>query len=176
MNRISKLVRCAAVVLATGLCLPHAAIAQKPPVPPPTRDTLTQAQREEVRRVQREARDAQREKTRADTTQRRALARAAEPTAFADSGAKILLQRARLAREQQDSALRSYSATATQRISAGLGVRKVGLEKLMFRGDNVARIQWKRGVGVWVTPIGSRMVVPMADQVEGDGFTSAITI
>lgn len=174
MKSISVLANRAAVIIATAIILPHSALAQKPPTPP--RDTLTAAQREEVRRVQREAREAQRERIRSDTTQRRALARAAEPTAFADSGAKILLQRARLAREQQDSALRSYSATATQRISAGLGVRKVGLEKLMFRGDNVARVEWKRGVGVWVTPIGSRMVVPMADKVEGDGFTSAITI
>lgn len=179
-KRTSGLIARAAIVMAaivisvvTTLALPAAAIAQ---TPPPKRDTLTTAQREELRRVQREARNTQRERVRSDTAGRRALARAAEPTAFADSGAKFLLDRARRAREQQDSALRSYSATATQRISAGLGVRKVGLEKLMFRGDNVARIQWKRGTGVWVTPIGSRMVVPMADKVEGDGFTSAVTI
>ncbi|MEO7363587.1 MAG: hypothetical protein ABI120_24865 [Gemmatimonadaceae bacterium] len=175
MKRISSLVTRAVAGIAMSLTLAQTVAAQtKPPTPP--RDTLTAAQREEVRRVQREARDAQRERVRNDTTTRRALARAASPTAFADSGAKILLERARLAREQQDSALRSYSATATQRISAGLGVRKVGLEKLMFRGDNVARVEWKRGTGVWVTPIGSRMVVPMADKVEGDGFTSAITV
>ena len=112
----------------------------------------------------------------ADTATRRELARAAEPTAFADSGAKILLERARLAREQQDVALRSYSATTTQRISARLGVRKVGLEKLLWRGDNVAKVEWTRDVGVWVTPIGSRMVVPLADKVDGEGFTSAVTI
>ncbi|MGV3709219.1 MAG: hypothetical protein ACO1Q7_10280 [Gemmatimonas sp.] len=146
----------------------------KPPTPP--RDTLTPAQREELRRVQREARDAQRAKVESDTGTRRALARAAEPTAFADSNARILLMRARQAREQQDSALKSYTAVATQRLSASMGVRKVGLEKLVFRGDNVARVQWKRGTGVWVTPVGSRMIVPMADQVEGEGFTSAITI
>lgn len=143
---------------------------------PPPRDTLTTAQREEVRRVQREASEITRARNRSDTATRRALARAAEPTAFADSGARELLNRARLAREQQDSALRSYSATTTQRISASMGVRKVGLEKLIWRGDNVARVDWKRGVGVWVTPVGSRMVVPMADKVSGDGFTSAVTV
>ncbi|MEO7361950.1 MAG: hypothetical protein ABI120_16585, partial [Gemmatimonadaceae bacterium] len=183
---------------AAVLVLPAVVCAQtRPPAPPPVRDTaaarrdsglkviikaanardtLTTAQREELRRVAREARDITRERQRNDTASRRALARAAEPSAFADSGAKQLLERARFAREAQDSALRSYSALATQRISANLGVRKVGLEKLMFRGDNVARVSWKRGVGVWVAPVGSRMVVPMADKVDGDGFTSAITI
>ncbi len=161
------------------LVLPAISVAQtKPPTPPrpPARDTLTTEQREELRRVSREARVLARERERSDTVARRALARAAEPTAFADSGAKQLLERARFAREAQDSALRSYSAIATQRISANMGVRKVGLEKLMFRGDNVARVSWKRGVGVWVAPVGSRMIVPMADKVDGDGFTSAITI
>ncbi|MEP6835613.1 MAG: hypothetical protein ABJB74_19660 [Gemmatimonas sp.] len=182
-----------------SLLMPAIAFAQtKPPVKPPVRDTsaagrtqeavsaavraanardsLTPAQRQELNRVAREARELSRERERADTSGRRALARAAEPTAFADSGAKLLLERARFAREAQDSALRSYVAIATQRISAHMGVRKIGLEKLMFRGDNVARISWKRGTGVWVAPVGSRMVVPMADKVEGDGFTSAITI
>ena len=176
MKRLSSLVTRAVAIVVMGCALTNIATAQKTRPKAPPRDTLTTAQREELRRVGRESREAQRQRVKSDTAARRALARAAEPTAFADSGAKNLLQRARQAREQQDSALRSYSATATQRISAGLGVRKVGLEKLMFRGDNVARIEWKRGTGVWVTPIGSRMVVPMADKVEGDGFTSAITI
>jgi len=144
--------------------------------PPPLRDTLTTVQREELRRVAREASALNRSRVRSDTAARRALARAAEPSAFADSGAKQLLNRARVAREQQDSALRSYSATTTQRISASMGVRKVGLEKLLWRGDNVAKVEWKRGVGVWVTPIGSRMTIPMADQVKDDGFSSAVTV
>lgn len=170
-------------VLLTGgaavvplLVVPGAACAQTKPPQRPPRDTMTTGQREELRRVTREARETQRARERTDTTASRALARAAASTAFADSGARMLLQRARLAREEQDSALRAYSATTTQRISAGMGVRRVGLEKLLFRGDNVARVDWKRGVGAWVTPIGSRMIVPMADKVEGNGFTSAVTI
>ncbi|MEP6778780.1 MAG: hypothetical protein ABJC26_02745 [Gemmatimonadaceae bacterium] len=156
--------------------MPRELTAQKkPPVAPP-RDTLTTQARDDLRRVAREARDLAKERANNDTAQRRELARQAEPTAFADSTAKYLLERARFAREQQDNALRSYSATATQRMSAGMGVRKVGLEKLLWRGDNVSKIEWKRGVGVWVTPIGSRMVVPMADKIEGDGFVSAISV
>ncbi|MBC8087247.1 MAG: hypothetical protein H7Z40_08260 [Phycisphaerae bacterium] len=159
--------------LATMTTTPGALLAQR--VPPP-RDTLSTAQREELRRVSREASEMNRARVRNDTAARRALARASEPTAFADSGARQLLNRARVAREQQDSALRSYSATTTQRISASMGVRKVGLEKLLWRGDNVAKVEWKRGVGVWITPVGSRMTIPMADQVRDDGFSSAVTV
>ncbi|MEP6765009.1 MAG: hypothetical protein ABJB66_11885, partial [Gemmatimonadaceae bacterium] len=137
---------------------------------------MSTAAREDLRRVSREARDLSKERAKNDTAHRRELARQAEPTAFADSGAKNLLERARIAREQQDVALRSYSATTTQRMSAGMGVRHVGLEKLLWRGDNVSKVEWKRGVGVWVTPIGSRMVVPMADKIDGDGFASAISV
>jgi len=179
MHRCSRFLTRSILASTASLVLSAVSFAQtKPPTPPrpPVRDTVTAAQREELRRVSREARDLERTRERSDTVKRRELARAAEPTAFADSGAKQLLERARVAREAVDSALRSYSAIATQRISANLGVRKVGLEKLMFRGDNVARVSWKRGVGVWVAPVGSRMVVPMADHVDGDGFTSAITI
>ena len=82
---------------------------------------------------------------------------------------------AREARLRQDSALTAYRATTTQRMSVSMGVRNVGLEKLLFRGDNVAQISWKRGVGVWVTPIGSRMTVPMANRVDGS-MEDAVTI
>jgi hypothetical protein len=140
------------------------------------KDSLASAERGELRRLARTTRETARAQQKADTSATRAAARAAEPTAFADSGARELLARARLAREQQDSALRSYRAVATQRISVGLGVRRTGLEKLLWRGDNVAKIEWKRGIGVWVTPIGSRMVIPMAKDVKSDGFTSAISI
>ena len=181
MHRLPRLFSLIVIAAVATISAPNSLIAQKaPPAPPPParppRDTLSTVDREALRQVQRQARDLTREREKADTTKRRALARAAEPTAFADSGAKVLLERARFAREQQDSALRSYSATTTQRMSVGMGVRKIGLEKMIWRGDNVAKVEWKRGVGVWVTPVGSRMVVPMADKVESDGFTSAVSI
>lgn len=97
-------------------------------------------------------------------------------SAYADPVARQIIARARVARLSQDSALQSYRAVATQRMTLGLGVRRLGLEKLMFRGDNVSRVEWSRGGGVWVTPIGSRMVVPMAgDHTDGD-FAEAVSI
>ncbi|MEO7522012.1 MAG: hypothetical protein ABIW79_09365, partial [Gemmatimonas sp.] len=103
-----------------------------------------------------------------DSTTRRVRAEAASATAFADPQAKTILERARIARLAQDSALTAYRATTTQRISVGMGVRHIGAEKLLFRMDNVAQVSWKRGLGVRVRPQGSRMTVPMASHADGE--------
>lgn len=84
-----------------------------------------------------------------------------ERTAFRDATARTLLERAREARMAQDSALRSYDATSYMRMSVGLGVRKLGPERLLFRSEHAARVRWARGNGVWVEPTGRRSVVPM---------------
>lgn len=139
------------------------------------RDTLTAEQRRAVRDVVRDARSITRRRMGGDSATRAARNAAAALTAFGSPEARAVLERAREAREQQDSALKAYRATATQRMSVGLGARRLGLEKLLFRGDNVAEISWRRDVGIRVRPIGSRMTVPMADDVTGD-FTGAITI
>jgi len=86
-----------------------------------------------------------------------------------------MLERARRARLRQDSALQAYRATTTQRIRLGLGARRLGLEKLFFQGDNVAQIAWRRDIGVRVTPLGSRVVVPMASQATGQLY-GAVTV
>ncbi len=144
-----------------------------------TRDTLTRAQRatvrEATREATREARTITRRLSAEDSVARVALTDAAATTAFATPEARAILLKAREARELQDSALRSYKATTTQRISVSLGARKVGLEKLLFRSDNVAEVSWRRGVGIWITPQGSRMTVPMASKVRGD-IVSSVSI
>src|SRR5262245_38651132 len=47
-------------------------------------------------------------------------------TAYRDAKAKSMLEHARIARLQQDSALIAYDATAYSRISAGMGFAKIG--------------------------------------------------
>ena len=84
-----------------------------------------------------------------------------ERSAFKDEGARRLLLRAREARMAQDSALESYDATSYMRISVGLGLRKLGPERLLFRAEHAARVRWERGNGVWVQTTGRRAVVPM---------------
>lgn len=169
--------RCAILLAA---CLSGSLQAQQPPKPPTPpvrapRDSTTAAERDQLREAARDARAIARRRLSPDSVTRRLRADSAAATAFSSPEAKAILARAREAREQQDSALTAYRATTTQRMSLSLGARRIGLEKLLFRGDNVAQISWKRGVGVWVNPIGSRMTVPMAKRVDGD-MASAVSI
>src|SRR6185503_11503819 len=71
-------------------------------------------------------------------------------TAFKDANAKPLLERARVARLTQDSALLSYDVNAYQRISAGIGFARLGRDRLVFRTEIAGRIRWHRDGGVWV--------------------------
>lgn len=139
------------------------------------RDTLPDSVRAILRDVTREARDA----SRATWDSARPAVTVTDDerrSAFGDAEAERILTRARAARLQQDSALRSYRATTTQRIALGMGVRRLGLEKRLFQGDNVAQISWSRDGGVWVNPIGSRMQVPMVGGGADGDFVDAVSI
>ena len=138
-------------------------------------DTLTVEQRRAVREAVRDARSINRRRLGGDSVTRARTIAEAAGSAFGSPEARATFERAREARERQDSALRSYRATTTQRMSVHMGARRLGLEKLLFRGENVAEISWRREVGVRVRPVGSRMTVPMADEVDGD-FVSAVSI
>jgi hypothetical protein len=84
-----------------------------------------------------------------------------ERSAFADPVARRLLERARTARLAQDSALRAYDAKTYQRLSVGIGLRRLGRERLLLRTEQAARVRWARGSGVLVEPTGRRTVFPM---------------
>ncbi len=86
-----------------------------------------------------------------------------ERSAFRDPQARTLLERARTARLKQDSALGAYDANTYMRMSVGVGVRRLGLEKLFFRTEQSARVQWSRARGLWVQPTGRRTAFPMGD-------------
>ncbi|WP_373070406.1 hypothetical protein [Gemmatimonas sp.] len=163
-----------AMSLISAAC-PASLLGQTRRVPPAKRDTLTAEERAAAREATRDARSMARRQLSPDSVVRRLRADSASATAFSDPEAMLILLRAREARVRQDSALRAYKATATQRISMGLGAKRLGLEKLLLRGDNVAEISWRRDVGVRVRPIGSRMTAPMASRTTGD-FSSAISI
>lgn len=89
-------------------------------------------------------------------------------SAFKDSAARTLLERARIARLRQDSALVSYDAKAYERVSVGLGVHLLGRDRLAFRHEDAARVRWQRGRGAWVEMTGSRTVVPIAMDTDGE--------
>lgn len=170
-------------LLLVSLSLPLLPMSAIGAQPDSSRITAGQARRsgtltpEDRRIIEQANRDARNEVRRSGGMSARdsSLTEAASATAFASAEARSILYKARAAREMQDSTLRSYKAVGTQRMSVGLGARKLGLEKLLFRGDNVAEISWKRDVGVWVRPLGSRMVVPMASTTDGY-MTSSVSI
>jgi len=83
-------------------------------------------------------------------------------TAFRDPTARQLLERARVARMSQDSALQGYDATSYQRISAGMGFSRIGRDRLIFRTENVSRVRWQRGIGAWIDVKGQRTAIPVA--------------
>ena len=83
-------------------------------------------------------------------------------TAYRDPAARSILLLARGARMSQDSALTSYDATTYQRVSAGVGFRRLGRDRLAFRSEGATRVRWRRGVGAYVDVTGSRTVVPIA--------------
>jgi hypothetical protein len=86
-----------------------------------------------------------------------------ERSAFDDGRARTLLQRARAARLAQDSALRAYDAKTYQRLTIGIGVRRIGRERLLLRTEQAARVRWARGSGIWVEPTGRRTAFTMGD-------------
>jgi hypothetical protein len=83
-------------------------------------------------------------------------------SAYRDPAARDIIARAREARLRQDSTLLSYDATTRQRISAWLGVRKLGVRRLAYRNEIASRVRWQRGVGAWVDVLGTRTAIPMA--------------
>lgn len=89
------------------------------------------------------------------------LTDALRASAFKDPGARTLLLRARAARLTQDSALASYDATTYQRVSAGLGFKAFGRDRLAMRAEESSHVQWERGRGALVDVTGARSVVPI---------------
>lgn len=87
-------------------------------------------------------------------------------SAFRDSRARDLLTAARVARLEQDTALRGYDATAYERMSVGLGFKRIGRDRLLMRHERAARVVWSKGSPVLVTVLGRRTVMPM---LEGAG-------
>ncbi len=87
-------------------------------------------------------------------------------SAFRDQRARTLLEAARVARLQQDSTLRGYDATTYERMSVGLGFRRIGRDRLLLRTERASRVIWSRGNPALVQILGRRQVMPM---LEGAG-------
>ena len=83
-------------------------------------------------------------------------------SAYRDTQTKEIIDKARRARWFQDSTLTSYDATVKQRLSAGLNVKAIGRDRLLFRSEIAARVRWTRPNRAWVDVLGARTAVPVS--------------
>lgn len=119
--------------------------------------------RDSVRAARQARMDSIREAREERTPRRIAVTSAHLASAFRDNAARSLLDQARIARVRHDSSLVSYDATSYMRTSVGLGLRRFGRDRLLFRQESVGRVRWHRDRGAWVDVIGTRSVVPLAE-------------
>lgn len=126
---------------------------QQPPPPPPPRQSRPTVVRDSTPPDTTKNRDAGR---------RLPVTAAVLATAFKDAETRVLFEKARRARLEQDSAIKSYDAIARQRMSVNLGIGSRGREHLFFRRESAARVQWQQDVGALVDVTGARAGIPMA--------------
>ena len=104
-----------------------------------------------------------------DRARRRAKQIALTPallsTAFKDPQARVLLTAARKARLAQDSSITGYDATTYERMSVGLGFKRIVRERLLLRTERATRIIWARGSPAYVEVLGKRTAMPMLDGI-----------
>jgi hypothetical protein len=93
----------------------------------------------------------------ADTT-KPAPSAAAVASAYADAGTRDLVQRARERRDAVDRSIGGYRTLAKARMS--IGVRAVGRDRLLYRQETAARIDWRRDGPIRVDMLGAREVSP----------------
>src|SRR5256714_15603073 len=86
-------------------------------------------------------------------------------SAFKDAPARELFLRARVARLVQDSSLTGYYANGSERISVGMGFKRIGRDRLLMRGERASHVVWQRGKGAIVDVTGQRSVFPMLDGI-----------
>ncbi|MDP9201914.1 MAG: hypothetical protein M3P26_08325 [Gemmatimonadota bacterium] len=109
------------------------------------------------------ARDSARKATR--LAKRPPITPAVLASAFKDARARDLLLRARAARLNQDSTLTGYDASAYERMSVGMGFKKIGRDRLLMRSERAAHVMWQRDRGAVIDVKGQRSAFPMLDGV-----------
>jgi hypothetical protein len=116
----------------------------------------------------------------ADIKRRRAklipLTPALEASAFRSQRAKSLLLAARDARLQQDTTLTGYDAKTYERMSAGLGFKRIGRDRLAMRAERSAHVIWSKGGPAYIEITGKRMASPMFNVDDDDDFNGPTPI
>jgi hemolysin secretion/activation protein ShlB/FhaC/HecB len=141
-----------------------------------SQDSVAKAKRDSIAFARDQRRDSLRTRARARDSVRKATRLAKRPpvtaavlaTAFKDGRARDLLLRARAARLNQDSTLTGYDASAYERMSVGMGFRKIGRDRLLMRTERASHVVWQRGKGAVIDVKGQRSAFPMLEGI-GDG-------
>ena len=82
-------------------------------------------------------------------------------SAFRDAATRDLFNRARKARLTQDSSLKSYDSKVQQRLSVYVGIGKLGRDRLVYRQESAARVQWERNAGDAYRTTRRRVAIPV---------------
>jgi hypothetical protein len=91
------------------------------------------------------------------------------PDSYADSRTAALVTNARAARERNERLVTAYTAMVSQRI--GVGIHALSRDRMLFRQELVAKIEWKRDGKSRVDVVGAREGIPVVkrdDQVPED--------
>jgi hypothetical protein len=136
-----------------------------------SKDSLDKAKRDSIavrREIRRDSlravahrRDSTRQQIRRARTP--AVTEAVLASAFKDAAARTLLLRARESRLVQDSTLSAYDANTYERLSVGMGFKRIGRNRLLLRSERAAHVMWQRDKGAVVDVQGERSVFPMID-------------
>src|SRR4051794_7529375 len=78
---------------------------------------------------------------------------------YPDSRTAELVTRARAARERNERLVTAYTATVSQRI--GVGIRAVSRDRMLYRQELVAKIDWKRDAKSRIEVVGAREGIPV---------------
>jgi hypothetical protein len=140
-------------------------------------DSVTQAKRDSIAIRREQVRDSLRARGRARDSVRKEIRLAKQlpvtpavlASAFKDPRARDLLLRAREARLSQDSSLTGYDANSYERMSVGMGFKRIGRDRLLMRSERASHVRWQRGKGAIIDVQGQRSAFPMIDGVgKGD--------
>jgi hemolysin secretion/activation protein ShlB/FhaC/HecB len=146
-------------------------------------DSAAKAKSDSIAFLRDQRRDSLRARSRARDSVRKATRLAKRPpitpailaSAFKDARARDLLIRARTARLNQDSTLTGYDASAYERMSVGMGFKKIGRDRLLMRSERAAHVVWQRDKGAVIDVKGQRSAFPMLNGV-GHGEINLGTI
>ncbi len=78
---------------------------------------------------------------------------------YADSATGVLVTRARAARERNERLVTSYRATVTQRL--GAGIKALSRDRMLFRQELAAKIEWHRDGPSKIEVTGAREALPV---------------